>query len=116
MKRVREWSVALCAVAAVALLLSGCAAKKKPGVGAETARALRRAPVTVRFAHRQWLALAVLGAAGAGCATQADVQFVREDVAEARKQAADAKAMVDSLKVDVESLRGEFETLKYQGA
>jgi tol-pal system protein YbgF len=85
-------------------------------LGAKPARALRRAPVTVRFAHRQWLALAVLGAAGAGCATQADVQFVREDVAGARKQAADAKAMVDSLKVDVESMRGEFETLKYQGA
>ncbi len=85
-------------------------------LGAKPARALRRAPVTVRFPHRQWLALAVLGATAAGCATQADVQFVREDVTEARKQAADAKAMVDSLKVDVESLRGEFETLKYQGA
>src|SRR5437867_3789859 len=36
MKRVRERSIALCAVAVVALLLSGCAAKKKPGVGAET--------------------------------------------------------------------------------
>jgi tol-pal system protein YbgF len=69
----------------------------------------------VRFAQRQWFALAVLGATCAGCATQADVQFVREDVAEARKQAADAKAMVDSLKVDVESLRGEIETFKYQG-
>jgi tol-pal system protein YbgF len=85
-------------------------------LGTKPARALRRAPVTVRFARRQWLALTVFGAAAAGCATQADVQFVREDVAEARKQAADAKAMVDSLKVDVESLRGEFETLKYQGA
>jgi tol-pal system protein YbgF len=84
-------------------------------LGAKPARALRRAPVAVRLAHRQWLALAVLGAAAAGCATQADVQFVREDVAAARKQAADAKAMVDSLKVDVESLRGEIETLKYQG-
>ncbi len=84
-------------------------------LGAKPARALRRAPVAVRFAHRQWLALAVLGAAAAGCATQADVQFVREDVGEVRKQAADAKAMVDSLKVDVESLRGEIETLKYQG-
>jgi tol-pal system protein YbgF len=83
---------------------------------AEPARALRRPTVTVRSFQRQWLALAVLGAATAGCATQADVQFVREDVTEARKQAADAKAMVDSLKVDVETLRGEFETLKYQNA
>jgi peptidoglycan-associated lipoprotein len=35
MKRVRERVVALCAVAVAALLLNGCAAKKKPGVGAE---------------------------------------------------------------------------------
>jgi peptidoglycan-associated lipoprotein len=35
MKRVRERSIALCAVAMVALLLTGCPAKKKPSVGAE---------------------------------------------------------------------------------
>jgi tol-pal system protein YbgF len=81
---------------------------------AESARSLRRAAVTVRSTQRQWLALAVLCAAAVGCATQADVQFVRDDVSEARKQAADAKAMVDGLKVDVDSLRGEFEALKYQ--
>lgn len=34
MKRVRERSIALCAVA-VALLLAGCPAKKKPGLGGE---------------------------------------------------------------------------------
>ena len=83
---------------------------------AKSARALCRAAVTVRSAQRQWLALAVLGATAAGCATQADVQFVRDDVSEGRKQSADAKAMVDSLKVDVETLRGEFEALKVQNA
>jgi len=54
--------------------------------------------------------------AAAACATQADVQFVRDDIQEARKQAADAKAMVESLKVDVQTLRGEIEALKFQGA
>ncbi|HSD11064.1 MAG TPA: tol-pal system protein YbgF [Candidatus Binatia bacterium] len=83
---------------------------------AKSARALGRAPVTVGSARRQWLALAALVAGATGCATQADVQFVRDDVAEARKQAADAKAMVDGVKVDFEKLRGEFETLKYQSA
>ena len=81
---------------------------------AKPARAFGRSAVTVRFPHRHWLAFAVLAAAAAGCATQADVQFVQNDVAEARKQAADAKAMVDGLKVDVDSLRGEFEQVKFQ--
>jgi tol-pal system protein YbgF len=58
----------------------------------------------------------IVGAAAAACATQADVQFVRDDIQEARKQAADAKAMVESLKVDVQTLRGEVEALKFQGA
>jgi tol-pal system protein YbgF len=49
-----------------------------------------------------------------GCATQADVQYVREDIGEARRQAADAKAMVEGLKVDFQQLKGDFETLKFQ--
>jgi len=49
-----------------------------------------------------------------GCATQADVQYVRDDTQEARKQSADAKALVDGLKVDLETLKGEFEQLKFQ--
>ena len=68
----------------------------------------------MRSRHRQWLVLAGC-VATFGCATQADVQFVRDDVQEARKQAADAKAMVEGLRVDVQTLRGEFEALKFQG-
>ena len=49
-----------------------------------------------------------------GCATQADVQYVREDTQEVRRQAADAKAMVEGLKVDFQQLKGDFETLKFQ--
>ncbi|MGH7896873.1 MAG: tetratricopeptide repeat protein, partial [Candidatus Binatia bacterium] len=52
--------------------------------------------------------------ATAGCATQSDVQYVRDDTQEARKQAADAKAMVDSVRVDLETLKGELEQLKFQ--
>jgi len=67
------------------------------------------------LASRRLVAVAV--AVGAfGCATQADVQYVREDIQEARRQAADAKAMVDGLKVDFQQLKGDFETLKFQGA
>ncbi len=52
--------------------------------------------------------------AAAGCATQADVQYVRQDLQGARTQAADAEAMVVSLKRDVETLRGELEQVKFQ--
>lgn len=79
---------------------------------AKPARALRRPAVAVR-GPRQWLPLAVLGAAALGCATQADVQFVRDDVVGARRQAADAKAMVEGLKLDVQTLRGDFDALKF---
>lgn len=57
---------------------------------------------------------AVLCCTGFGCATQADLQFVRDDVQDARRQAADAKSLVDGIKVDFQQLRGEFETLKFQ--
>jgi tol-pal system protein YbgF len=70
--------------------------------------------LVVRSRRLQWLALAGCVVA-MGCATQADVQYVRDDVDQARRQAADAKAMVEGLKVDVQSLRGEIEALKFQG-
>lgn len=49
-----------------------------------------------------------------GCATQSDVQFVRQDVRNAVTQAADAQAKVDGLRRDVEALRGEIEAIKFQ--
>jgi len=81
----------------------------------QSARALGSTAVipTVHRRHRQWLALA-LCAAAVGCATQADVQYVRDDVDTSRKQAADAKAMVESVKIDLQTLRGEFDALKVQ--
>ena len=81
----------------------------------QSARALGGTAVipTVHRRHRQWLALA-LCAAAVGCATQADVQYVRDDVDTSRKQAADAKAMVESVRIDLQTLRGEFDALKFQ--
>jgi tol-pal system protein YbgF len=66
---------------------------------------------------RQTLHLRVLCASvalTAGCATQADVQYVRQDAQNVRAQAADAQAMVQGLKHDVETLRGELEAVKFQ--
>jgi len=81
----------------------------------QPARALGRTAVapTVHSRHRQWLALA-LCAAAVGCATQADVQYVRDDVDSSRKQSADAKAMVESVKIDLQTLRGDVDALKVQ--
>jgi len=81
----------------------------------QPARALGRLAVIspVHIRSRQWLALA-LCAAAVGCATQADMQYVRDDVDTSRKQAADAKAMVESVKIDLQTLRGEFDALKVQ--
>jgi len=62
---------------------------------------------------RQWWALA-LCATAIGCATQADVQYVRDDVDSSRKQAADAKAMVESVRIDLQQLRGDVDALKVQ--
>lgn len=85
-------------------------------LGPQSPRALGGAAVDsiVRPRRPQWLALAGCIVA-IGCATQADVQYVRDDVDQSRRQAADAKAMVEGLKVDVQSLRGEIEALKFQG-
>ena len=58
--------------------------------------------------------LVALGVAG-GCATQADIQLVRDEAQAARRQAADAKSLVDGVRIDVQSLRGEIETMKVQG-
>jgi tol-pal system protein YbgF len=57
---------------------------------------------------------AILCAGALGCATQADIQYLRDDVQEARRQAADAKSMVDGVKVDLQQLKGEVETMKFQ--
>jgi tol-pal system protein YbgF len=85
-------------------------------LGSQSARPLGGAPVAsiVRSRRPRWLVLAGCVAAF-GCATQADVQYVRQDVDQARRQAADAKAMVEGLKVDVQKLRGEIEAMKFQG-
>jgi tol-pal system protein YbgF len=56
------------------------------------------------------VALCVAG----GCATQADMQYIRDDVQEARRQAADAKSIAEGLRIDVQTLRGEFEAQKAQ--
>src|SRR5205085_1731033 len=67
-----------------------------------------RSPAVARTVRRRrkssGLLALIVSVAAAACATQADVQFVRDDIQEARKQAADAKAMVESLKVDVQTL------------
>jgi tol-pal system protein YbgF len=60
-------------------------------------------------------AIFALAIAAAGCATQADVQLVRQEVRDVRTVAADAQALVASLKRDVEGLRGDVEALKFQG-
>jgi tol-pal system protein YbgF len=87
-------------------------------LGPQSARSLGGSAVKpfVRSPGSNRLVAAFVAAcAGAlGCATQADVGYVRDDVQEARRQAADAKAMVDGLKVDFQQLKGEFETLKFQ--
>ena len=85
-------------------------------LGSQSPRALGGVAVAsiVRSRRPEWLALTVCVLA-LGCATQADVQYVRSDVDQARKQAADAKAMVEGLKVDVQTLRGEIEALRFQG-
>ena len=86
-------------------------------LGSQPARALRGAPVTlaVRSHTRAVLSgAALLGAVA--CATQSDVQFVRQDVRSAQSQAADAKASIDSLRRDVDTLRGEFEQLKFEAS
>jgi tol-pal system protein YbgF len=82
----------------------------------QSPRSLGGSPVAsiVRSRGPQWLLLAGCVAVF-GCATQADVQYVREDVDQSRRQAADAKAMVESLKIDVQKLRGEIEAMKFQG-
>lgn len=56
--------------------------------------------------------LVVLGAAG--CATQSDLQFLRQDLRSVQTQAADAKASLESLRRDVEALRGELEQLRFE--
>jgi tol-pal system protein YbgF len=88
-------------------------------LGAQSTRTLGRSAVEpfVQSPARskRLIATVVALCAGAlGCATQADVQYVRSDVQEVRRQAADAKAMVDGLKVDFQQLKGDFETLKFQ--
>jgi tol-pal system protein YbgF len=67
--------------------------------------------VRVRFWQQLTLALCAMAA---GCATQADVQYVRDDVDASRRQAADAKAMVESVKIDLQQLRGDVDALKVQ--
>jgi tol-pal system protein YbgF len=68
----------------------------------------------VSSSRQRFALLVALGVAG-GCATQADVQFVRDDAQEARRQAADAKSLVEGVRIDVQTLRGEFDAMKVQG-
>ncbi len=56
----------------------------------------------------------VVSACALGCATQSDLQIVRQESREARTQAADAKSLVEGMKVDLDSVRGQFEQLKFQ--
>ncbi len=56
----------------------------------------------------------LLAAGVCGCATQSDLQIVRQESREARTQAADAKSLVEGMKVDLDSVRGQFEQLKFQ--
>ena len=58
----------------------------------------------------------MVGAAGmmAGCATQSDLQGLRQDVREARTQAADAQATVVGLRQDVQGIKGELEQMRFQ--
>ena len=65
---------------------------------------------------RPGLTLVIAACAGIfGCATQADMQYVRDDVQEARRQAADAKSMVETVKIDLQTVRGDMESMKAQG-
>ncbi|MGH7858905.1 MAG: tol-pal system protein YbgF [Candidatus Binatia bacterium] len=50
----------------------------------------------------------------AGCATQSDIQLLRQDVQQARQQAADAQATTVTVRRELETLRGEFEQLRFQ--
>lgn len=65
------------------------------------------------FGSQRLAIIAALCASTLGCATQADLQYLRDDTQAARRQAADAKSMVDGLKVDLQQLRGEIEALKF---
>jgi tol-pal system protein YbgF len=49
-----------------------------------------------------------------GCATQSDMQFLRDDIRQARTQAADAQATSATLRRDLDMLRGDIEALKFQ--
>jgi tol-pal system protein YbgF len=49
-----------------------------------------------------------------GCATQADIQEVRQERDALRTQAADNKAMLDSLRREIEQVRGEVEEVRYR--
>ncbi len=68
-----------------------------------------------RFGSQRLAIVAALCSGALGCATQADLQYIRDDMQEARRQAADAKSMVDGVRVDLQQVRGEVEALKFQG-
>jgi tol-pal system protein YbgF len=68
----------------------------------------------VSSSGQRFALLLALGVAG-GCATQADIQLVRDEAQAARRQAADAKSIVEGVRIDLQTLRGEVEAMKVQG-
>jgi tol-pal system protein YbgF len=65
--------------------------------------------------YRSWIFPLAGGAlvALSGCATQSDMQLVRQDIRAAQTQAADAKAGLDTLRRELEILRGEVEQVRF---